>query len=137
MSFTKRELLRVLKNELQFLESGGYAIFEKTSWRPAMFFEDSPTCPNHGLARKSVPCTECALMQLIPIGKRNHEIPCRDIPLNDERETLQSLYETATRHELEWKLDQWLRRTIARLDKEVHDSTFPVVNDSEIHVSKA
>ena len=137
MAVTKRELLRVLKNELQFLESGGYTTFEKSSWRPAMFFEDSPTCPNHGLARRTVPCTECALMQLIPIGKRSREIPCRDIPLNEERETLQSLYETATRHELEWKLDQWLRRTIARLEKEIADSTFPLEADKAFKVAEA
>lgn len=137
MPVTKRELLRVLKNELQFLENGGYAAFEKTSWRPAMFFEDSPICPNHGLSRRAAPCTSCGLIQLIPIGKRRMQTPCRDIPLNEERETLESLYGTATRHELEWKLDQWLRRTIARLEKDIKEQTFQLEADSSLTVFRA
>src|SRR6266849_3765431 len=129
MGVYKRELLRVLKNELEFLEKGGYGDLEKRSWRPAMFFEDSPTCPNHNLGKKLVPCARCALLQLVPLAKRANEIPCRDIPLNEERETLQSLYETATRDELESKLDQWLRMTIDRLEKELKEQTFPLESD--------
>jgi len=137
MGVYKRELLRVLKNELEFLEKGGYGDLEKRSWRPAMFFEDSPTCPNHNLGKKLVPCARCALLQLVPLTKRANEIPCRDIPLNEERETLQSLYETATRDELESKLDQWLRMTIDRLEKELKEQTFPLESDASLKVSHA
>lgn len=137
MGVYKRELLRVLKNELEFLEKGGYGDFEKKSWRPAMFFEDSPTCPNHGSMKKSVPCSRCALLQLVPLAKRSTEIPCRDIALNEEGETLQSLYETATRNEMELKLDQWLRRTIERLEKELKGETFPSESDTTLNVAHA
>jgi hypothetical protein len=137
MAVTKQELLRVLKKELEFLESGGYADFEKRSWRPAMFFEDSPVCPNHDLSEKLTPCTECALIRLVPIGKRTRPIPCRDIPLNEEGETLQSLYETATRNELEGKLDEWLRKTVARLEKEIKEQTFPLESETALIISHA
>jgi len=137
MAVGKQQLLQVLKKELEFLEGGGYADFEKRSWRPAMLFEDSPTCPNHDLSEKCVPCTECALIRLVPIGKRNRPIPCRDIPLNQMGETLQSLYETATRDELEGKLDEWLRKTIERLEKEIREQTFPLESDTCLHVSHA
>ncbi len=137
MGIYKRELLRVLKNELEFLEKDGYGDFEKRSWRPAMFFEDSPTCPNHGLSQKSVPCSRCALLQLVPLAQRSNEIPCRDIPLNENGETLQSLYETATRNEVELTLDQWLRRTIERLEEELKKETFPFESDTALNVAHA
>jgi|SRR5579859_49528 len=137
MGVYKREILRVLKNELEFLEKGGYGDFEKKSWRPAMFLEDSPSCPNHGLSKKSIPCSRCALLQLVPLAKRSNDIPCRDIPLNEEGETLQSLYETATRNEMELKLDAWLRRTIEQLEKELKEETFPVGSDTYFPLAHA
>ena len=137
MGVYKRELLRVLKNELEFLEKGGYGDFEKGSWRPAMFFEDSPSCPNRGVSEKPVPCSRCALLQLVPLAKRANEIPCRDIPLNQEGETLQSLYETATPDEVELKLDQWLRRTIERIERELKDEVFPLESDTSLNVAHA
>src|SRR5262249_17019481 len=134
---TKQELLRVLKNELEFLEKSGYADFEKKSWRPAMLFEDSPTCPNRGLSQRLTPCDQCALIRVIPIGKRNKQTPCRDIPLNAQGETLQSLYQTATRDEVEWKFDQWLRQTIDRLERETKEETFRVKSETSLKVSRA
>jgi hypothetical protein len=136
MATDKRALLRLLRNELEFLEKGGYAEFEKRSWRPAMFFEDSPSCPNHGGDAKHVPCTLCALGQVVPIKAMWEEVPCRHIRLNEYGETLQSLYRTASRHELEWKLNQWLRNTIERLEKEV-EQTFPLESDTSVKVSNA
>jgi hypothetical protein len=137
MSVGKQQLLQALKQELAFLEQGGYADFEKKSWRPAMFFEDSPICPNHSLSEKLTPCTECALIRLVPIGKRTRAVPCRDIPLNQEGETLQSLYETATRNEIEWKLDEWLRKVIERLESELKNQTFPLESETSLKLSHA
>jgi hypothetical protein len=137
MGVYKKELLRVLRNELEFLENGGYGEFEKRSWRPALVFEDSPTCPNHGLSEKQVPCSRCALLQLVPLAQRSKEIPCRAIPLNQEGETLQLLYETATRDEAELKLNQWLRRTIERLEKELKQEAFPLESDTSLKLARA
>ena len=89
------------------------------------------------LSRHGVPCSRCALLQLVPLAKRANEIPCRDIPLNQEGETLQSLYETATRDEVELKLDQWLRRTIERIERELKDEVFPLESDTSLNVAHA
>ena len=46
MASKKRDLLEVLKLELEFLKGGGYR--KGSSWRPQFIFEDSPTCLNYG-----------------------------------------------------------------------------------------
>ena len=44
------------------------------------------------------------------------KIPCRQIPLNASGETLDSLYRYGDDHEIEDKLRNWLRTTIAQLE---------------------
>ena len=46
MTKDKRDLLDVLKAELQFLEKGGYRHTARAEWRPQFIFQDSPTCLN-------------------------------------------------------------------------------------------
>ena len=41
-----RNLLEVLKFELEFLEQGGYGRLPREAWRARFVFEDSPTCMN-------------------------------------------------------------------------------------------
>ncbi len=74
----KRDLLAVLKTELSFLESGGYAS-DANPWRPAFIFEDSPSCLNFGESSKPHACSECALVQLVPESRRKESRPCRFI----------------------------------------------------------
>ena len=64
MANKKRDLLEVLRLELEFLENGGYR--KVYSWRPQFIFEDSPTCLNYGNPAARRPCSECVLMQLVP-----------------------------------------------------------------------
>src|SRR5271157_2446461 len=47
MSEDKRDVLEVLRYELNFLEQGGYGNWYSTPWGPASVFQDSLTCPNH------------------------------------------------------------------------------------------
>lgn len=44
MQKDERDLLDVLKFELEFLEKGGYGRSPRQAWRPQFIFEDSPTC---------------------------------------------------------------------------------------------
>src|SRR5690242_12116481 len=67
MARSRRDLLEVLKLELEFLHNGGYRQF---SWGPSLIFEDSPTCLNYGYSEYSRPCSVCALMQLVPVERR-------------------------------------------------------------------
>jgi len=43
----ERDLLDVLKFELEFLEAGGYGRSPRTPWRLQYIFEDSLTCVNY------------------------------------------------------------------------------------------
>ena len=68
MASKKRDLLEVLRLELEFLKGGGYRKW--SSWRPQILFEDSPTCQNYGDPERKRPCSDCVLMSLVPAGFR-------------------------------------------------------------------
>jgi hypothetical protein len=112
-----RNLLDVLKFELEFLEQGGYGRLPREAWRPRLVFEDSPTCMNFN-SKDREPCSECLLMQLVPESARKEQTPCIHIPLSPNGQTLDSLYRTGTQQEIEEALGGWLRKTISRLEAE-------------------
>src|ERR1700692_1863279 len=112
-----RNLLDVLKFELEFLEQGGYGRLPRESWRPRFVFEDSPTCMNFN-SRDREPCSECLLMQFVPKEAFNEKVPCIHIPLSMSGETLDDLYRTGTQQEIEEALGYWLRTTIRQLEVE-------------------
>jgi hypothetical protein len=115
MPTDKRNLLDVLKFELEFLEQGGYGRLPRESWRPRLVFEDSPTCMNFN-SKDREPCDECLLMQLVPENARKEQTPCIHIPLAPGGQTLESLYRTGTQEEIEEALGAWLRTTIHRFE---------------------
>src|SRR5271169_911939 len=131
MTKDKRDLLDVLKAELEFLEKGGYRHTARADWRPQFLFQDSPTCLNFDPTQKPKPCSDCVLMQLVPEDQQHRKIACRYIPLNDRGETIDSFYRYGTRDELEAGLRKWLRATIQRLEKVEHAEKSGV---TEIHV---
>lgn len=116
MANDKRDLLTVLKKELEFLNKGGYRQKARVPWRPQFIFQDSPTCLNFDPAKEARPCTDCVLTQLAPEDARAKKIPCRYIPLNEKGETIDSFYRSGTRRELEDSFGKWLRSTIERLE---------------------
>lgn len=118
MQKDERDLLEVLKAELEFLNSGGYARAPGSSWRPAFIFEDSPACMNHDYEVNPGSCGDCVLLQLVPPEFRSAKSPCRYIPLNSAGETLDSLYRYADDHEIEDAVRKWLQTTIATLEEQ-------------------
>jgi hypothetical protein len=118
MQKDERDLLDVLKFELEFLEKGGYGRSPRQPWRPQFIFEDSPTCMNYDCKENPGPCSDCALTQLVPPEFRSEKIPCRHISFNASGETLDSLYRYEDQHEIEEKVGKWLRATIERLEDE-------------------
>lgn len=110
-----RNVLEVLKFELEFLEQGGYGRLPRESWRPRLVFEDSPTCMNFN-SKDREPCSECLLMQFVPPEARKEQTPCIHIPLSLKGETLENLYRTGTQQEIEAALGAWLRATIQTLE---------------------
>lgn len=113
----ERDLLDVLKFELEFLEQGGYGRLPREAWRSRLIFLDSPTCANFNTTER-VPCSECGLMPLIPEDARDKRVPCDHILLTPAGDTLESLYRTGTQQEIEDALGVWLRTTIKRLEEE-------------------
>jgi len=118
MAKDDRDVLEVLKFELEFLEKGGYGRSPRTPWKPQFIFEDSPTCLNYDSKDKPGPCSDCLLMQFVPLGRRSEAIPCRHIPLGPNGETIDYFYRCGKQEELEEAFGNWLRTTIKRLEQE-------------------
>jgi hypothetical protein len=118
MQKDERDLLEVLKFELEFLEQGGYGRSPRTPWRPQYIFEDSLTCMNYHSKENPGPCSDCVLMHLVPPARRAEKIPCRHIPFNVSAETLDSLYPYSDQNKIEETVGNWLRATIRRLEEE-------------------
>jgi len=114
----ERDLLDVLKAELAFLGKGGYGRSPRESWSQPLIFEDSPTCMNYDSKEHAEPCSACVLFQLVPPQFRGKQIPCRHIPFNAEGETLDSLGRYSDQFETEEVFGDWLRKTIATVEKE-------------------
>lgn len=108
-----RDVLALLKSELEFLEKGDY---RKPSWRAQFIFQDSPTCLNYDRGNPR-PCSECVLFQLVPLESRKEKIPCRHIPLDEQGETIDSLYRWGNQEEVETAVAKWLRATIQEVER--------------------
>jgi len=114
----ERDLLEVLKAELDFLEKGGYRPSPREPRKFNFIFEDSPTCMNYDSKDNRDPCSECVLMPLVPPECRTQTVPCRHIPLNTQGETLDALYRYADQRDLEDVYGKWLRAAIASLEEQ-------------------
>lgn len=114
MSRDERDLLELLKAELDFIEKGGYGRSVKTPWQERSPFRDSLTCVNYALPEKAHPCAECHLIDFVPGDKRTEVMPCHFIPLTESGDTVESLEGNQTR--LEETLRHWMRRKIEEIE---------------------
>jgi hypothetical protein len=112
-----RDVLDVLKFELDFIEKGGYGRSVRTPWLPTSIFQDSLTCLNFGDSNRSHPCDECLLMALVPPEHCSEKVPCHHIPLTPEGETIQQLEHNQSREGMEEVVKNWLRRMIKILEQ--------------------
>jgi len=118
MAQNKKDLVNILKRELEFMEKGGYRTPEHAAWRPQFIFQDSPTCLNFGDVAEQRPCKECALIEFVPSERLQEKFPCRHIPLDEAGLTLDSLYRTGTEEETYAAVSKWLKRKIESLEGE-------------------
>jgi hypothetical protein len=118
MSKDERDLLELLKAELDFIEKGGYGRSVRTPWKMTEAFRDSLTCVNYALPEKAHPCSECHLIDFVPQDKRREELPCHAIPLNDAGDTVESLELENNQAKLEAVLTQWMRDKIKQIEAE-------------------
>lgn len=118
MSDDKRDILEVLKFELNFLEQGGYGRSVRTPWKPTSIFQDSLSCINFNDPARPHPCNECLLTDFVPGEARDENVPCHHIPLNAAGETVDTMERQSSQVEMEEAVKNWLRATIQRLEQE-------------------
>ena len=118
MSDDKRDILEVLKFELNFLEQGGYGRSVRTPWKPTSIFQDSLSCINFNDPGRPHPCNECLLSDFVPGNSQSESVPCHHIPLNPEGETVDSMERQYPQGELEDAVRNWLRATIQRIEQD-------------------
>ena len=112
----ERDMLGLLKSELNFIEQGGYGRAVKTPWKETSPFRESLTCVNYALPEKAHPCSECHLIDFVPSDKRRKELPCHSIPLNAHGDTVESLELKDNQAKLEGVLKEWMRLQIRGLE---------------------
>ena len=108
------EILNLLRQELAFLERGGYG--GALPWRPVSIFLDSPSCPNRLDVEHSTPCPECWLFEFVPEQFQHETDPCHFIALNEHGESVHSMSRQYTPVEVEQALRDWLRAEIRRIE---------------------
>ena len=97
---------------------GGYRRPFRSQWRPTLIFRDSPTCVNFESCAPHQPCERCPLFEFIPEGKRMALAPCHQIALNEQGDTVASLYQNGTQEQLDQAVRKWLEATVDKLQRE-------------------
>jgi hypothetical protein len=116
MAKDDRDILEVLRAELDFIEKGGYGRSPRTPWKAKSPFQDSLTCINYAYPEKVHPCSACHLIDFVPGDRRSEEVPCHFIPLNESGETLDELESEDNQQKLEEVLKTWLRAKINEIE---------------------
>src|ERR1041384_3459246 len=98
MSTDERDPLELLKEELSFIEQGGYGRSVRTPWKPTSPFQDSLTCINYGYPYRAHSCNECRLIDFVSEEDRTAAIPCHHIRLNPEGDTIMNLEAEENQH---------------------------------------
>ena len=117
MTNDNRDILEILKGELDFLQNGGYSQSDRTPWQPKSAFQESLTCINYGYPYRAHPCNECHLLDFVDAEHQLEAIPCHFIPLNRSGETIDSLELDQDEERLQRKLEDWLRVTIHDIEE--------------------
>ena len=119
MTFERKEMIEQLKFEIRMIEQGGYSPSVRDPHHSAEIFRESITCLNVGKEHKEHPCSSCFLSEFAPAGIRdtNDDI-CHKIPLNEKGDTIESLEGRGDTAGTQAAVLQWLKQTVARLEKE-------------------
>ena len=117
MAKDDRDILELLKEELAFVEQGGYGRSVRTPWLPKSAFQDSLTCINYGYPYRVHPCNECHLLEFVDHEHEKEAVPCHFIPLNEAGETIEDLEAQDNQPKLERTLKEWMRAKINEIEE--------------------
>jgi len=72
MTKDERDILELLKDELEFIEKGGYGRSVRTPWLNKSIFQDSLSCINYGDPYHTQPATSvtCSSLSVPKTGPR-------------------------------------------------------------------
>jgi hypothetical protein len=118
MPTDERDILELLRAELDHIEKGGYGRRVRTPWQPTSIFQDSLTCLNYGIPYRAHPCSECFLSELVPPESLTAEVPCHHIPLDAEGTTIEEIESEENQSKLEESVKTWLRAKIREIEAE-------------------
>ncbi len=116
MANDDRDMLELLKDEVVFIDKGGYGRSVRTPWKSKSIFEDSLTCLNYGYQDRAHLCNECHLLDFVSPEDQGSEVPCYLIPMNAAGETIEDLELGDNETKLERKVRYWLRNTIMEIE---------------------
>ena len=118
MTKDERDLLELLKQELSFIEEGGYGRSVRTPWLPKSVFQDSLSCLNYGYPYRAHPCAECRFIDLVEPEDRSQSVPCHFISLNDAGNTVEELEMKGDEPRTQHAVKTWLQGKISQLEAE-------------------
>jgi hypothetical protein len=118
MPTDERDILELLKAELDHIEKGGYGRPVRTPQLPTSIFQDSLTCLNYAMPYRAHPCGECFLNDLVPPERRAEEVPCHHIPLDAKGVTIEEIEWEENQPKLEDRVKVWLRAKIREIEEE-------------------
>ena len=118
MAKDDRDILEILKDELAFIEQGGYGRSVRTPWVPKSVFQDSLTCLNYGYPYRAHPCADCRLLDFVGPQDHSQPVPCHSIPLNDTGKTLEDLELEGNESRTVSTVRKWLQSKISQIETE-------------------
>lgn len=118
MAKDDRDILELLKQELSFMEEGGYGRSVRSPWLPKSIFQDSLSCLNYGYPYRAHPCSECHLLDLVGPENRSQSVPCHFIPLNEAGNTIEELEMKGDESRTQRVVKSWLEGKISQLEAE-------------------
>ncbi|HKY43730.1 MAG TPA: hypothetical protein VJM50_11580 [Pyrinomonadaceae bacterium] len=117
MTTDERDILELLKDELDFIEKGGYGRSVRTPWQSKSTFQDSLSCINYSYPYRAHPCSECHLLDFVSPEHRTTDVPCHHIPLNTDGDTIEDLEQQENQAKLERGVGDWLRAKIKQIEE--------------------
>lgn len=118
MTKDDRELLELMKQELAFIEKGGYGRSVRTPWLAKSVFQDSLSCLNYGYPYRAHSCIECSLIDFVEPENRSQSVPCHFIPLNEAGNTIEELEKAGDEPSMQHAVKSWLKGKISQLEAE-------------------
>ena len=116
MAKDDRDILEVLKQEMSFIEEGGYGRSVRAPWLPKSIFQDSLSCLNYGYPYRAHPCSECRLLDFVGPEDRSQSVPCHFIPLNENGNTIEEFEMAGNESKMQSVVKSWLQGKISQLE---------------------